>query len=416
MHLLIKILGGLLALSLLAITGLAVLVYTDSRPLVIKDRHLTEAEHAWVSQWLSDANPQNRHEGDRVMLTLSQREANILGSYLIDKLGAGRLAVSLERDRARLAVSLGLPWDPQGHFINLELELVGGDRLPRIAQARLAGLPIPGALVQTLTDRLVETLDQSHILQRVDLIPGLALVTYEWHPEAFDQVGSGLLSAADRTRVLPYQELLLKHTAKRPQDDAIPLSELLSLVLTEASRRDGTDPPAENRVALLALTAYVNHQTVRDPARPAAASPRPVWRPVVLNERVDLAQHFMTSGAITAQGGDALSDLIGLFKEVADSQDGSGFSFADLTADRAGTRFASLATGDHKGALAVQDAARKGLREGAILPALEGLPEGLDQATFAATFQDTRSPAYRRISDHIEQRIDALPLFRQATR
>ena len=416
MRLLLKLLGGLLTLGLLAIAALAVQVYTDSRPLVISDRTLTEAERAWVDQWLSDANPRGHREGDRVLLTLSQREANILGAYLIDKLGEGRLAVSLERDRARLAASLGLPWDPRGHFINLELELVAGDGLPRIARARLAGLPIPTVLVQTLADRLLETLDQSRILQRVDLIPGLALVTYEWHPAAFDQVGSGLLSAADRTRVLPYQALLLKDTAKRPPDAAIPLTELLSLVLTEASRRDTTDPQAANRAAILALTAYVNRQTVRDPARPAAASPSPTWRPVVLNGRVDLAQHFMTSGAIAVQGGDALSDLIGLFKEVADARDGSGFSFADLTADRAGTRFASLATGDRKGALAVQDAARKGLREGTILPALEGLPEGLNQATFAATFQDIRSPAYRRISDHIEQRIDALPLFRQATR
>lgn len=416
MRLLIKLLGGLLALGLLAITGLALLVYSDSRPLVIKDRPLTEAERTWARQWLSEANPQGRRVGERVLLTLSEREANILGAYLIDKVGEGRLAVTLGRDRARLATSLGLPWDPQGHFINLEIELVAGEGLPRIAKARLAGLPIPGALAQTLADRLLQTLDQSRLLQRVDLIPGLALVTYEWHPEALSQVGSGLLSVADRTRVLPYQEALLNHTAKRPKDAKIPLSELLSLVLAEAGQRPGTDPQEENRAAILALTAYINHQTVRDPARPTAVGPNPKWRTVTLSDRPDLANHFMASAAITGQGGNALADLIGLFKEVADAQDGSGFSFADLTADRAGNRFASLATSTRKGALAVQDAARRGLPEAAILPALEGLPEGLDRATFAATFQDTKSPAYQRLSEHIEQRIDALPLFRQATR
>jgi hypothetical protein len=420
MRLLLKLLGGLLALSLLAITGLAVLVYSDSRPLVIKDHTLTEAERTWARQWLSNANPQDRQEGDRVLLTLSEREANILSAYLIDKVsdkvGEGRLAVTFARDRARLAASLGLPWDPQGHFINLELELVSGDGLPRITEARLAGLPIPGALAQTLADRLIQTLDQSRLLQRVDLIPGLALVTYEWHPEALNQVGGGLLSVADRTRVLPYQEALQNHTAKRPKDAKIPLTELLSLVLIKAGQRPDTDPQAENQAAILALTAYINHQTVRDPSRPALTGPKPPWRTVTLKDRADLANHFMASAAITGQGGDALSDLIGLFKEVADAQDGSGFSFADLTADRAGTRFASLATGTRQGALAMQNAALKGLHDTAILPTLEDLPEGLDQATFAATFQDTKSPAYRRLSAQIEQRIDALPLFRQATR
>lgn len=46
------------------------------------------------------------------------------------------------------------------------------------------------------------------------------------------------------------------------------------------------------------------------------------------------------------------------------------------------------------------------------MPAVAGLPEGLSAAAFAATFRDTQSPTYRRIAEHIERRIDALPFFR----
>ena len=169
-----------------------------------------------------------------------------------------------------------------------------------------------------------------------------------------------------------------------------------------------SDATAENRALILALAAYVNRRAIL-PAQedPGAPSARPrFFHPVVLRGRRDLAQHFITSAALTAQGGDALSDLVGLYKEVSDADGGSGFSFPDLTADRAGTRFAELAVGDVAGARALQSAARRGLREEDFMPPIDGLPEGLAKGDFAALYGDTRGPAYRRVSDEIERRID----------
>ncbi len=409
-------LSWLLTLILLAIIGLALLIFLDSRPLVPLDQPLSAADRAWAKQWLATARPRGLRDGERVTLSLSEREANILASYLIDKLGQGRVAVRLEQDQGRLAASLGLPWDPNGSFINLELTLVAAEPLPRIAQARLAGLPLPAGLVETLAGRLMEALDQSRLLQHVDIRPELALLTYEWHRDALANVGSGLVSADDRARMIRYQGLLVSDLAERPKRDPVPLSELLTLVVAAAAEPTGGDPVAENRAAILALAAYVNRQTIRDPTAGQVDSPHPVFRPVLLGGRRDLAQHFMTSAALAAQGGAALSDLVGLFKEVSDSQGGSGFSFPDLAADRAGTRFAMLATGDTRGARAAQAAARSGLTEDHIMPSIADLPEGMNQTAFAAAFKDTRSPAYRRITDRIDRSIDALPLFQKATR
>ena len=81
------------------------------------------------------------------------------------------------------------------------------------------------------------------------------------------------------------------------------------------------------------------------PLVPAAKEwPLPKRRTVTLQGRVDWAQHFIISAALTLVGGDIISDAIGLFKEVEDSRIGSGFSFADLAADKAGTRFGGYAT------------------------------------------------------------------------
>jgi hypothetical protein len=38
--------------------------------------------------------------------------------------------------------------------------------------------------------------------------------------------------------------------------------------------------------------------------------------------------------------------MIGLFKEMTDARSGSGFSFNDMAANRAGTRLGALAVGD----------------------------------------------------------------------
>jgi hypothetical protein len=409
MRLLFKSLTWLLLLVLLTILAGAALLFRDSRPLVPRDRALTEAEVSWAKGWLRQANPRGLHDGALVTLILSEQEANVLGNYLIDQIGTGRASVRLEKGLARLAVSLGLPWDPRDSFVNLQLKVVATQDRPRIEEARLAGLPLPEGLVEALTARLTEALDKSRLALHLDLAPDLALVSYEWHREAFEQVGSGLVSPEERARLLHYQEQLVRYGAGRPKGQDLVLPDLISHLLTQAHDQSDADPAAENRAAILALTAYVNRRAIREPVVMDVKAP--AFRPVVLRGRRDLSQHFMTSAALAAHGGNALADLIGLFKEVSDATGGSGFSFADLAADRAGTRFAELATGDIKGARRIQVLAQRGLTEADIMPSVDGLREGISKAEFAATFGDTRSDTYRRVRDQIERRIDGLALF-----
>ncbi|MFZ0789076.1 MAG: hypothetical protein WAM94_05575, partial [Chromatiaceae bacterium] len=131
MRLLIKTLGWLLTLAVLAATAATVLLFLDSGPLVPEERTLTAAEQAWANEWLHGVRRKAMKDGARGTLTVSEAEANVLAAYLIDRLGQGRAAVRIEDNRARAAASLGLPWDPNGSFLNLEITVVGTDRLPR---------------------------------------------------------------------------------------------------------------------------------------------------------------------------------------------------------------------------------------------------------------------------------------------
>ncbi len=59
-----------------------------------------------------------------------------------------------------------------------------------------------------------------------------------------------------------------------------------------------------------------------------------------IHGRNDTAKHFFVSALLTAATTAQEAEQLGVAKEVLDAQGGSGFSFADLAADRAGIRFA----------------------------------------------------------------------------
>jgi hypothetical protein len=104
---------------------------------------------------------------------------------------------------------------------------------------------------------------------------------------------------------------------------------------------------------------------------------------------------------------------VGLAKELADADGGSGFSFPDMLANRAGIHFAELATGTPDGARHVRRMARAGrLSESDIMPSPAGLPEGMQESELARTIGMPSSAAYARLIDHIDRRIEATRLHR----
>ena len=104
-----------------------------------------------------------------------------------------------------------------------------------------------------------------------------------------------------------------------------------------AERGGAGDPQAESRALIAVVAFYVNGKGLAAIVPGAKDWPRPVAKTVTLNGRTDSPQHFTVSAALAAHAGGPLSDAIGLYKEVDDSRRGSGFSFNDIAADRAGT-------------------------------------------------------------------------------
>jgi hypothetical protein len=108
----------------------------------------------------------------------------------------------------------------------------------------------------------------------------------------------------------------------------------------------------------------------------------------------------------------ATSNAIGLLKEELDAgTGGSGFSFADLLADRAGTTFAVRATRDEATACAMQDRIARGFRVEEFFPPAADLPEGVTEAELQARYGGVGGEAYCQLIEEIERRIAACAAY-----
>jgi hypothetical protein len=131
---------------------------------------------------------------------------------------------------------------------------------------------------------------------------------------------------------------------------------------------------------------------------------------VTLLGREDFTLHFLISAVIAAEAGTPLADAVGLWKELADARrGGSGFSFDDIAADRAGTRLGEVAVRD---AERLQARLAAGVVESDLMPPVADLPEFLPEAEFIARFGGIGAPAYQRMIEDIDARIAALALLR----
>jgi hypothetical protein len=130
-----------------------------------------------------------------------------------------------------------------------------------------------------------------------------------------------------------------------------------------------------------------------------------------LRKRSDWPKHFFVSAGLTVIAERNVSDAGGLLKEEKDAAGGSGFSFGDLLADRAGTTFAQVATRDETSARALQARLAQGFKVDDFFPKAEDLPEGIQDADFQARYGGTEGEGYRRLTAEIERRIARCPAY-----
>ena len=168
----------------------------------------------------------------------------------------------------------------------------------------------------------------------------------------------------------------------------------------------------QNRAAILAVGIAAGHQRIADLVglddpvliQEAAA----VAQGATLDDREDWPRHFALSAALAVLEQSFVSDAGGLMKEQMDALGrGSGFSFGDLAADRAGVRFAEAATHSEKSARATQARLQKGYSSAEFFPVSVHFPENLTVEEFRRNYDAVGSQKFRAQEQEIEQELDS---------
>jgi hypothetical protein len=416
MRALIELLFLLVLLGMVALMAAAWFGLADDA-LVSQQPTLSHQDIARAKAILQQNDPRRLPPGARRVIELSEQDLALAGNYLLQRTAEGRARVALSAGRLEIQVTLAIPRLPARRFLNIDVGLESRDGRPQIDVLHLGRVAIPGPLAAWLARTvLVAGLDQTgldsaaDLIERLDLSPDRLRLTYRWDPVLLDQARDTLLSDADREALGFYHNALVDLQARNIGRGGSLVGLLKPLFALAADRSRDREPVTENLALITVLGAWASRQDIGRLLPEVARRPQP-FRLKIAGRR-DFAQHFLTSAALAARADSALSDAVGLFKEMSDTDRGSGFSFTDIAADRAGTRFGEIATRSASDARRIQQRLAAGVTETDIMPPAGDLPEHMRGDAFRQRFGHVGSPAYQRMMAEIEQRIDACALYR----
>ena len=401
----------------LALAGVVYLA-VDSAPNINRAAEITPSNIERAKRILDQNDPRKLKPGARRTISVSQNDLDLAVNYLARQYAAGGARVQLKRGAADIGASLRLPMIPLPIYLNFEATLLEDGALPRFAVLRVGKISIPAWAAHWLIPRLfmlafgdADLRSFSNVIKKVSVNESRIALTYQWQADLPDRLRTVLLPTEERERLHIYQERLVA-VSRSLKAKNISLTELLVPLFTLAAERStDNNAIAENRTAILLLTLYINGLGIETILPDAKNWPSPAKHGVLLNQRDDFPKHFIVSAALSAKAGGPLSDAVGIYKEIDDSRGGSGFSFNDIAADRAGTRFGEYAA-NSVSARKLQQQLRAGVSEKDLMPATEDLPEFMPEREFIRRYGGVDAPEYNKMMVDIERRIAALPLYR----
>ena len=418
------------------LVGLVLLGTAEREPLVRESPAVTSEEKRRLYDLLRDKNPKKLEAGETRSISLDSRDIDLLLAWgLPVVLGDGRGTARVDLTASRQAtVSLTLRFaTPTGRA--RYLNIVTGARVQidrgRVSVAdptlRLGRLVLPEPPLRWLAP-IISVLVQAERrarpvlagVQSLEIGPGRAMLVYHRMELPPGLLASFIWGAGSneemRLAVRSHVERLLEAAPSLPRGEPR-LGAAVEVAFARARERSATSPPVlENRAALLALGILLGHRRLEDFVGPVLDEQD--WRRAAplarttLRGRDDWTKHFFVSAALTVLSAQAPSDAIGTFKEELDAGGGSGFSFGDLLADRAGTTFALLATRDDAAARTLQARLAAGFRVDDFFPEAADLPENIQAAELEARYGGVGGRLFRQYAAEVERRLWSCPAYR----
>jgi hypothetical protein len=318
---------------------------------------------------------------------------------------------------------------PGGRYLNLggtgTLTIDGSSRSLELADFWIGRLVFPGFARDLLTESILELPHADHRLARAAATIRSARVRdgklavdisrdKRWLSDVADQARPDQLNAVGRAAA----EVVDRWSRTEIDAGTDPFQASMRAMFRLAGKvAPERSPRFQNRAALLAGGIAIGHPDLARLAGQrldADVRNRLRAQPTVrLRDRHDLARHFWISAALVAVSESRISSMLGLSKEETDSAEGgSGFSFPDLAADKAGVRFAEVALADPPAAEALQASVAGDWAIDDLVPVVKDLPEGISQGELEAVYGGTEGDRFNEVVDIIDRRLDRCRLLR----
>jgi len=414
MLILLRLLFGSIALPTLV---LSVLILLSTSNTAIKQTAwlLTSAD---IERAKSILHNNQRVANQLISLRLTERDLNIAATYLLNLYTDNQTHITLNTESIHFTIRLKLPKNLFGSCLNIQFQLYAPPfRTPKIQNLHIGKLQIPNIYAGLFIEKIIQytRLKQylaliSQNLKTFELLPQQLNITYQLPTDTLMRIQKLLTPHIDERALAQYQIILSQAIREHNPAWRLSLSEILQpLFKLAAQRSTASNAIAENQLVIFIANRYVNHLSSLLPM--LEKTPIIPRYNVYLYRRIDMAQHFMWSATLAASSNSQLAHAIGLEKELNDADHGSGFSFIDLAADRAGMTLGEYATTTPEQAMKLQQKMAHINSYHAFMPNILDLPENLNTETFKTRYQSVYSPQYQRTLQDIDQRIATCSIY-----
>jgi hypothetical protein len=396
---------GLLLALFIAVLAFMLALATSSRPDPSPGPGLSMADMVRAQKLWQRLGVRHMQEGQRRAVMLTGEDLALGLGYGAKRLGVAGATAQVGNQGLVVRLAMPVPGLPVKRYFNIQARFVQSESMLAPDLLKVGNVPLPAKLSTRLLDWVITRSAYGPqyqvargMLRGARLGPNQLTLVFVWHRAALEKAvgaGMGLQEASLET----YRQLVRDYGGRE-------FAPLLGQVMALAQERSRLlDPVAENRAALAALA----ERALGTRLGPGAQAGKGELR---LAGRVDFAQHVALSAFLAATQGGKLSNMAGLYKELADTRGGSGFSFNDLAADRAGTALGQRAVASTHDAEQVQARLAGVVRPEVFFPRVDDLPEFLSPGAFQTRYGGVGSPAYQAMMNKIDARIRALPLYR----
>ncbi len=402
----------------------------------ISETRAIEVEHAarvttFATRIINDATSQKQ----MALSFAAEDELNSLMAFANRTLQIFSGRVTIENTGMLALISIQIPKNPFGEYINCRIYFSPSDKGLSLSKVVIGKIRIHGRIaimfLRLALNIILGNGQGNDILSAVKAVSFKDKIAYvhftplpdikfrfNMFKDRLKRIRDIVNPISDKALVRKYYLRLIETERKFEPGQKISLAEYLAPLFELANQRSKSgNHTQENKAAILALSIYAGHwrfeQFTGKVGTTQIRSNPLIRKNIVLAGRPDLRLHFIVSAGIKVIADSGVSFAAGEFKELMDAvYGGSGFSFADLAADRAGTHFARIAIINDNEAEKLQQAISSSSKETLFFPDISRLPEGISQVQFKRDFGNVKGDRYKSLVQTIDQQIMTLPLYR----